>query len=526
MMDTPGIGDTDGVHKDQINEQKIVNAISKLPHLNMILMLFKATDNRFSEPYRYCITELLLRLHESTTANIAFCFTHTRCERYTPGQAAGPLKSYLNMLKERHGKVIKWDKTNAFFLDNEAVRFVYGYQSGVGFDQQDLEDSARSWDRSVAEMTRMFRYAASLQPHDVNKTVSMNRAREAVLIFAKPLVDINDLIETNKQLLAEHQAKVAVLEPVIEELRNNLEFMHVAYEREMLDHPRTVCSRCATVETVPNTTEKQVVYTQICHSRCKLPGVALERFPQPGLKKCRAMAWNLRSTCIWCKCGWEHHLHINFSQVKKPRTFKDMRKEEQLHEETDALLLKQRLIADCTRQMGEFLEEQRIIKAASVRFAAYLKQNAILPYNDVYEEYAKLCIENEEMCVRFDRNRDRTKLKNLRRCLAEYRQERDAIIAGIEAGKGVERVDTDDIERCKQQLFGLKHNGAELHKLYDAALAGYEHYKDAGFELTGPKFWDTHGKKKSSKSLMAHAKSAAKHPIKSAAAAYRYLTSE
>ncbi|KAH7714816.1 aaa atpase domain containing protein [Aphelenchoides avenae] len=235
------------------------------------------------------------------------------------------------------------------------------------------------------------------------------------------------------------------------------------------------------------------------------------------------MAWSLRSTCIWCKCGWEHHLHVNFSQVKKPRTFKNVHKEEQLLEETDALLLKQRLIADCTRQMEEYLEEQRIIKAASIRFAVYLKKNAILPYNDVYEEYAKLCIENEEMCVRVDRNRDRTKLANLRRCLAEYRQERDAIIAGIEAGKGVERGDIDDIDKCKQGLFGLKHFGAELRKSYDAALAGYEHYNDASFELTGPKFWVTNGKKKSSKSLMAHVKSAAKHPIKTATAAYHYL---
>lgn len=143
-------------------------------------------------------------------------------------------------------------------------------------------------------------------------------------------------------------------------------------------------------------------------------------------------------------------------------------------------------------------QEQRIIKAASIRFAVYLKQNAILPYNDVYEEYAKICIENEEMCVRVDRNRDKTKLKNLRRCLAEYRQERDAIIAGIKAGRDAaeKRDDIEDIERCKQQLFGLKHNGAELRKSYDAALAGYEHYIDASFELTGPRFWGKHGKKK------------------------------
>lgn len=65
MIDTPGIGDCEGVHKDQINAQKIANAIADVPYLNLILMHFKATENRFTESYRYCVTELLLRLHES-----------------------------------------------------------------------------------------------------------------------------------------------------------------------------------------------------------------------------------------------------------------------------------------------------------------------------------------------------------------------------------------------------------------------------------------------------------------------------
>ncbi|KAH7709647.1 hypothetical protein AAVH_23093 [Aphelenchoides avenae] len=163
-------------------------------------------------------------------------------------------------------------KANSFALDNEAVRFVYAYHNNVNFEKRDVDDFAMSWERTVSEIHRMLDYAASIEPHDVHQTVSVNQAREAVLLFAKPLADINDLIETNKRLLAERQKELEAMMPVIEELKGKIEFTHVVYEREELTYPITVCSRCASVEDVPNTNQKQVVYTQTCHDHCYLSG--------------------------------------------------------------------------------------------------------------------------------------------------------------------------------------------------------------------------------------------------------------
>ncbi|KAH7709646.1 hypothetical protein AAVH_23092, partial [Aphelenchoides avenae] len=107
LVDTPGIGDSEGVHRDQINMQKVVNAVAALPYLNLIVKLFKATENRITENYRYCVTELLMRLHNSAMANIAFCFTHSRSFFFRPGEAIKPLNEYLKNMKENHGKVLQ-----------------------------------------------------------------------------------------------------------------------------------------------------------------------------------------------------------------------------------------------------------------------------------------------------------------------------------------------------------------------------------------------------------------------------------
>ncbi|KAH7706138.1 hypothetical protein AAVH_26638, partial [Aphelenchoides avenae] len=141
--------------------------------------------------------------------------------------------------------------------------------------------------------------------------------------------------------------------------------------------------------------------------------------------------------------------------------------------------------------------EQGTIKDVSLLFAVYLKLKAILPYDDVFEAYVKICIANEEMCVRADKNRNTTKLDNLNRSLAEYRHERDTIVAAIDAGdKRVKAVSLADISAAREQLFKLVHYGTQLKELYDATLAGYERYKGEKAEVREPKIWTTDGKKK------------------------------
>ncbi|KAH7697914.1 hypothetical protein AAVH_34998, partial [Aphelenchoides avenae] len=107
LVDTPGTGDPQCVHRDQINMHKVVNAVAALPYINLVVKFLKATDCHITESYRYCVTELLMRLHNSAIANIAFCFTHSRSFFFRPGESVKPLNKYLKDMKENHGRVFK-----------------------------------------------------------------------------------------------------------------------------------------------------------------------------------------------------------------------------------------------------------------------------------------------------------------------------------------------------------------------------------------------------------------------------------
>ncbi|KAH7709640.1 hypothetical protein AAVH_23086 [Aphelenchoides avenae] len=163
-------------------------------------------------------------------------------------------------------------KENSLSIDNEAIRFIYAFYDNVHFEQRDADDFAISWKRTVSDIHRMLHYAASIAAHDVHQTVSVNQAREAVLTFAKPLADSNNLIESNKRLLAERQKELEAMMPVIEELKGKIVFARIYYDVKQLGYPVTVCSRCTTVGKVPDTNQTQVLHTQICHNHCNLRG--------------------------------------------------------------------------------------------------------------------------------------------------------------------------------------------------------------------------------------------------------------
>jgi len=59
FMDTPGLGDIDGIEKDDEHIGKILSTVSKTPELNAIVLMIKGSDPRVSDRLKYVITKLM-----------------------------------------------------------------------------------------------------------------------------------------------------------------------------------------------------------------------------------------------------------------------------------------------------------------------------------------------------------------------------------------------------------------------------------------------------------------------------------
>ena len=77
LIDTPGIGDSRGVRKDQENFERTLEYINHFTHLNAICIFLKHFD-RIGVEVRYFLREVFSRLNNASFNNVIFCFTHTR----------------------------------------------------------------------------------------------------------------------------------------------------------------------------------------------------------------------------------------------------------------------------------------------------------------------------------------------------------------------------------------------------------------------------------------------------------------
>jgi len=59
FMDTPGLGDVDGIEKDDEHISKILDTVSKTPELNAIVLMINGSDPRVSDRLKYVITKLM-----------------------------------------------------------------------------------------------------------------------------------------------------------------------------------------------------------------------------------------------------------------------------------------------------------------------------------------------------------------------------------------------------------------------------------------------------------------------------------
>lgn len=192
LIDTPGIGDTRGTDQDQKNMENILTTINHYDVLHGIVILLKPNNARLGVMFRFVIQELLTHLHRSAANNIVFGFTNTRQTHYQPGDTFPSLEKLLMSMAP---DLIELTTDTVYNFDSESFRFLAALKNGV--DLGNRTDYEKSWERSVDECIRMLSQIASLAPHPITNTVTLNASRKLITDLTKPMAEISRLITLN-----------------------------------------------------------------------------------------------------------------------------------------------------------------------------------------------------------------------------------------------------------------------------------------------------------------------------------------
>ena len=451
LIDTPGIGDVEGIKNDKINIDNILSFLTHFEELHAVCILLKPDITRLTKAFTYCIQELLSQLHSSAKENIVFCFTYSRATFYRPGETL----TVLNKMFDDKKAGMKATRENSFCFDSEAFRFLACIKNGIKFSQGDIDTFANSWNKSVEETQNLFKYISSkLTPHKVRDTLSMNEAKRIVTAMAKPLALVAQTIAQNVQAADEAKKKMLSADSDIRSIENDIKFS--GYDIEFVDvpHPRTVCSHpdCVKHVSVGTEREKNKIYT-VCHSDCYL---IWSRF-YPMFYFCECI--NYKGNCKTCTHPLRFHMHLTYETKLTQKQFLSAAAQEEIKQKGSFKAQQEDLKRKIKSKITELESEEKLLMQTAAKYSSFLKANAIISYNDSVEEYIDLCIHQEKT-----QEGASNLLSTLQKMKKEYEHER-RYLDHVVGSKNIRT--PSQVMATQEKLFKLEHFGPTLKDLFD-----------------------------------------------------------
>ncbi|RZC40591.1 hypothetical protein BDFB_005023, partial [Asbolus verrucosus] len=208
-------------------------------------------------------------------------------------------------------------------------------------------------------------------------------------------------------------------------------------------------------------------YRQRCHDPCYLRGVPKEMIGDHRLAGCAAM--NGTRTCSKCSCDYSVHMHVYYITKPIEDNVVDDIVKQNIDTKERACKEKEKLMKKITQRRKELEAEHKVIVEIIAKFAHFLQQNAITPFNDSYKEYIEHVITRERSLGNVA---DLKKIEKLKQLLKRHEQIKAALTnnTNIES-EGLSAVTTENIKENLEKLYTLKHNGQKIKELFDAQAA-------------------------------------------------------
>lgn len=365
FIDTPGIGDTEGVEQDLKNFQVIANYISIVETINAICFVMKPNENRATVQFQYCFNELLKHFDRSIRENIIFVFTFAQTTSFKPGGTIRLVRKMLNEHRENYGIDLDCNEDRSFLFDNEAFRYVGMAQSGYG-DRETFERCATSWRKSRDQYIRFFKYVANRPQLSTSRTLDLFDAERIIRKLPRPMSNILNLIEENIEFGQRFKEELindpSVTQRGVPQLVSTI---------KQLKYPRTVCSSESCCKIVEENDERRTEFKYICHEECYLNGIAQEIIGDEKLDSCEAIDTETER-CIKCGCSWKTHLHI---------TYEDGTRTEYIY-----------TLTEIDKRIRDLRNALETIKVVNEKLSLYLHFNSLVPINESIIEYLNYSI--------------------------------------------------------------------------------------------------------------------------------------
>ena len=269
------------------------------------------------------------------------------------------------------------------------------------------------------------------------------------------------LIEMNLKKSNDMKDQCKIHDTDIKSFEAELNFKGFDLKIQQLDYPMTVCAdeRCKRYVDIGFSREKNTVYKQICHPHCYLSGVPSETTNNEQLRCCRAMSGG---NCTECGHDYRVHMHITYSATVVEKEFLSKDAQSKIQNMSDVKSKKEVFIVLLEEKNKELEDEKKFIFECASFFGVFLKENAMIAYNDSFSEYLDMLINEEK--AKEKEIRDDKKISQMMTDKQTYETKKDVIMKTIKTGSKAksQAIPIEKIYEMREKLCSLKHNGKTL----------------------------------------------------------------
>ncbi|CAG8598909.1 10130_t:CDS:2, partial [Gigaspora rosea] len=360
---------------------------------------------------------------------------------------------------------IEYDKKNIenILKNLRYHEFLAEIKNGSTYSENSKKNYIKSWEKSVNEAERLFKYIKSCTPHNINDTVSLNNARQTVMIFCEPLAEINRNIQENLAKIKELKEEIEKADLTEEELKSKLYIPHIELKITLLKQPRVRCKDCKML----NINNKD---TRNC-------GVQFKWFNSFMLEYYGIMMFG---TCKSCNCPAKRHEAVFYESTSKYSKVDNI--ENKISENKKDQNNKQDHIKILQEKIDQLKERQNTVDKIIIQFTQFLMQNAIAVFNDTYAEYLDYIIHLERENVKKTSNNEI--LKGLEEIKSKYDEKVKIIKTKIENNEASSSsLSSKDIFKLEQQLYSLPDIGQYLQDIKKEEKKAFI-YQERPYELS------------------------------------------
>ena len=295
LIDTPGLGDTNGIKADMAHCDEIARSVAALGDFEAILFIHNGSESRLDLNMSCLLSKFKSMLPKKCVDNIIFVFTHVP----DPSDIKA-LDAFTELKFKTEGKVFSFE--NLCLIPADKMLEAKDLKRGTPQADKQIKKMTEHWEENASEFKKLVELASKMASIPGKSLVDQENMKTLITRIVHAEADLIKFFLDEKAIMAQ---RLLDLEEVRKRSAN---FSQHTSKKSTLIKKKSK-RNCTFMDTVPLPDGQKITQClqckKLCHNPCHLDNVYTAGHIQ--LKGCAA--FNNQEKCNVCSHSYEVHQH-------------------------------------------------------------------------------------------------------------------------------------------------------------------------------------------------------------------------